>query len=88
VVAALNPIAFIPDHTARTEDLIRFFNTNTIDSERTDIQKKYRVNYLLINKLTHPDWEQMSKRYSEQSVGEKLFGNSQFELILLKESMK
>jgi hypothetical protein len=85
VVAALHPLPFVPDHATRTEDLIRFFNTESTDTERTRIQQKYQPKFLVLNKWTQPNWESMSAHYSKPGVGTKIYENQQFELILLNE---
>lgn len=85
VVAALHPLPFVPDHAIRTEDLIRFFSSESTDTERAHIQQKYQPKFLVLNKWTQPNWESMSAHYSAPGVGTKIFENQQFELILLNE---
>ena len=83
VVAALHPLAFVPDHLVRTDDLVKFFKDDSTDLERARIQKKYQPKYLVINKLTQPNWKSMSAHYCSPGVGAKVFENQLFELILL-----
>ena len=83
VIAALHPLAFVADHPVRTADLLQFFNDDATELERARIQKKYQPKYLVINKLTQPNWKSMSAYYCTLGVGAKVFENQQFELILL-----
>ena len=84
IIASLHPIAFVPDHNVRTAALMQFFNSNSTQDERDDIQKKYQPKYLLLNKLTVRDWRILSSHYSQSSKGELVYENNQFQLILLK----
>jgi hypothetical protein len=83
VIAALHPLAFVSDHPVRTADLLQFFNDDATEIERARIQKKYQPKYLVINKLTQPNWKSMSAHYCSLGIGAKVFENQQFELILL-----
>jgi hypothetical protein len=52
VVAALHPLAFVPDHSIRKADLKEFFSSAATSTERRRIIEKYNADYLLVNKLT------------------------------------
>jgi hypothetical protein len=48
IVAALHPLAFVPDHEGRKADLARFFARGTSIDERRALLTRYDVKFLLI----------------------------------------
>jgi hypothetical protein len=82
VVAAAHPLAFVPDHDARTKDLGDFFHDGTSHRSRLEIARKYRANFLLLNKALVPKWETMMRSF--QPLGRVVFHNDQFALISLE----
>lgn len=50
VVSTYHPVAFVPDVSARRDDVRRFFNPVTSDQERDHIIHKYNASYLLLEK--------------------------------------
>lgn len=83
VIAALHPIAFVIDHTKRADDLIKFFNLDSTPQKRIEIRNKYQARYLLLNKLTQPNWKVISEEFSKPNAGDVVFENAQFQLIAL-----
>ncbi len=81
VVAALHPLAFVPDHDIRMKDLERFFRETTPHRDRLEIIRKYQAKFLLLNKALVPMWETMMHAF--QPSGRVVFHNDQFVLISL-----
>ena len=82
MVAAAHPLAFVPDHDTRTQDLAYFFRDATPHRDRLEIARKYRADFLLLNKALVPRWETMMQSF--QPFGHVVFHNDQFVLISLE----
>jgi len=81
VIAADHPLAFVPDHEDRQADLERFFKPETTHPERLQIARKYSADYLLLNKLNQPGWQDLQQSFS--AVGEVVYDDDNFALISL-----
>lgn len=84
VVAALHPLAFVPDHDIRRSDLKRFFNRETVFAERKHIIQKYNATYLLLRKLKKLDWQNLRQSFMTQ--GRVVFESDSFILISLNQA--
>jgi hypothetical protein len=82
VVAAIHPLAFVPDHDIRRSDLDSFFNRETTFTERQRIIHKYNTNYLLLNKSKKKIWRDL--RQSFMTRGRVVFESDSFILISFK----
>jgi len=82
VVAASNPLAFVPDYGVRRADLDRFFDRETVLSERQKIIQKYKANYLLLSKSEDVSWQDLKQSFMFQ--GQVEFESDRFVLISLK----
>jgi hypothetical protein len=82
VVAASNPVAFVPDIDVRSGDLNRFFKRDALLSERQQIIQKYGANYLLIKKSENVGWQDLQQSFMLQ--GKVVFESDSFVLISLK----
>lgn len=61
VVAARNPLAFVPDQKVRRSDLEHFFRRESTLGERQRIIEKYGAKYLLLRKETSADWQELRR---------------------------
>jgi hypothetical protein len=82
VVAAIHPLAFVPDHDTRRSDLDSFFNRKTAFAERQRILQKYNTNYLLLKKSEKSIWRDLQQSFMTQ--GRVVFESDSFILISLK----
>jgi hypothetical protein len=82
-VAALHPLAFVPDHDKRREDVGTFFRNHTSNSDRWKILRSYKVNYILFTKKT-PEWRKLAS--SLESFGPRLYEDETFILIAVNAS--
>ena len=83
VIAAQHPLAFIPDHQKRTEDVNRFFQAD--HQNQIAIVQKYNVDFVLLNKKSIPEWIKITDSF--QFFSQKVFENQHFILIYLKPSV-
>jgi hypothetical protein len=79
VIAALHPLAFVPDHEIRKSDLKKLFDEETTLAERRRIIKKYGANYVLLNKLTIANFQEPARVF--ESLGKFIFHSDSFMLI-------
>jgi hypothetical protein len=79
VVAALHPLAFVPDHNIRKSDLKQFFSKSTTFAERRQIIEKYDAKYVLLNKSILGDCHECVSSF--ESLGKRIFQNQSFLLI-------
>ena len=56
VVAASNPMTFVPDLIERKAAAGRFFDASTAATDRDAIIRRYAVQWILIDKAAWPDW--------------------------------
>lgn len=86
VVAALHPLAFVPDQDVRRSDLDRFFNRKAVLSERQQIIQKYEANYLLLRKSEGVNWQDLQQSFMPQ--GQVVFESDSFVLISLNSTQE
>jgi alpha-1,6-mannosyltransferase len=79
VVAALHPLAFVPDDNIRKSDLKQFFSKATTLGERRRMIEKYDAKYVLLNKLMLGDCHECLLAF--ESLGKSIFENESFLLI-------
>jgi hypothetical protein len=79
VVAALHPLAFVPDHNIRKSDLKQVFSKSTTFAERRRIIEKYDAKYVLLNKSILGDCHECVSSF--ESLGKRIFQNQSFLLI-------
>jgi len=79
VVAVPHPLAFVPDHEIRKKDVRYFFSDVAFHDARLEIIKRYKVDFLLLNKDRVPKWETVM--HSFQPLGSVVFSNDEFVLI-------
>ena len=58
VVAYARPLPFVADADQRVDDVNRFYDPQTSRAERSEILKKYAVNYILLEKKPEANWEE------------------------------
>ena len=70
VVAHKQPLLFIPEYEydQRLHDVSQFFASDCTIGERLKIIEKYGVDYILINKGTTTNWEELVDSFSSFSV--------------------
>lgn len=74
VIAVQHPLAFIPDHQKRTEDVNRFFQAD--HQNQIAIVQKYNVDFVLLNKKRIPEWIKITDSF--QFFSQKVFETQQF----------
>jgi len=82
VVAALRPLAFVPDHGVRRSDMDRFFKRETTPRDRQQIIETYGVNHVLLRKSPETNLQKLEK--SLTAFGRTDFESDNFVLISLK----
>ena len=82
IVAALHPLAFVPDHEQRKEDVARFFRNAATRTEREEVIAKYAVDYLLVRKTADGNWRALRDEFLPP--GGIVHENGTFALISLK----
>jgi hypothetical protein len=83
IVAADHPLAFVKDAEQRREDVVKFFEQQTTDQERTALLQKYQAKYLLLNKQLNKFWAQIYSQFSTTTSSSVIFENEKFALIKL-----
>jgi len=94
VIAAKHPIAFIEATQQRDQDVLNFFESSASIETRAALLKKYRAQYLLLNKNLDTNWEQIYVQFSPLSRQNKadseqhsyqvvIFENEKFALLKL-----
>jgi hypothetical protein len=83
VVGALHPQAFVPDQKQRFDDVTVFFEPATSIQQQISIARKYNVNFLLINKKTTPQYQELEDRFTGEGTGEITFASNKYILIKL-----
>lgn len=86
VVAADHPLAFIPDAEQRRQDILKFFSTNTSIGARLELLLKYNADYLLIDKKSDENWQQIFQPFRKDSNSNVTFEDNRFLLIALNKS--
>ncbi len=82
IVAAIHPLAFVPDQHVRRSDVDRFFSREATFGDRRQIIQKYNVNYLLLNKLIDGGWRELQEAFTPRH-GEVVFESESFVLLAL-----
>lgn len=81
VIAALHAQAFIEDELKRKADLLAFFETSSSAIQRGELIKKYKPDYLLLDKQSNYNWLLISQEYISSGKGSIVFENNQYKLI-------
>ena len=85
VVAVDHTVAFINDLEQRQQDVATFFRQQTTQQDRKALLKKYRAEYLLLDKKLDVDWFNISQQFSELRDDAEKFETEKFLLIKLKQ---
>jgi len=84
VVAVDHTVAFITDLEKRQLDVLTFFRPQTELQERKALLKKYRAEYLLLDKKLDNDWSKIDQQFSDVLDGSGKFETEKFLLLKLK----
>jgi hypothetical protein len=84
VVAVDHTVAFITDLEKRQQDVLTFFRPQTELQERKALLKKYRAEYLLLDKDLDSDWSKIDQQFSDVLDGSGKFETEKFLLLKLK----
>jgi hypothetical protein len=82
VVAALHPLAFVPDQDTRRSDLERFFGGEASLAEGQQIIEKYGASYLLLTRSEYLRWGDSRQSLAPQE--QVVFESDRFVLISMK----
>lgn len=85
IVAALHPLAFVPDQATRTADVNRFFDRSATPAERQEIVRKYKAKYLLVRKSDDGSWHGL--RDNLEPLGSVAYENDTFVLLSLRPTL-
>lgn len=83
VVGALHPQAFVPDQRQRFNDVNTFFEPTTTIQQQIAIAKKYHVDFLLLNKETTPQYQELVGRFTGDGKGKITYTSNKYILIKL-----
>jgi hypothetical protein len=83
VVGALHPQAFVPDQRQRFDDVNTFFKPTTSIHQQIAIAKKYHADFLLINKETTPQYQDLVDRFTGEDKGRITYTSNKYILIKL-----
>lgn len=75
IIASIHPLSFIDDHSARRDDVKKFFSKDLQPEEKNSIINQYQVDYLFINKKRIED----AQTYSD--FGNVVYENHNFLLL-------
>lgn len=82
IVATPKPIAFVNDDAERRQDVLFFFSNKASESERNEIIRKYRVEFILLSKDTETS---SILKPALQERGSVISSNKRFDLFQLNE---
>ncbi|MDT7603274.1 MAG: hypothetical protein QOF61_1271 [Acidobacteriota bacterium] len=82
IVAMLHAAAFVPDQGVRRSDVDHFFSAEATPEDRQRIIEKYGVRYLLLNKSSQANWQELQREFAP--TGRLAFENDKFVLISLR----
>jgi hypothetical protein len=83
VVGALHPQAFVPDQKQRFDDVNTFFGTKATVEQQLAIAKKYRADFLLLNKERTPHYQGLLEHFTTEGRGQVTFTSGKYILIKL-----
>jgi len=83
VVGALHPQAFVPDQKQRFDDVNTFFGTKATVEQQLAIAKKYRADFLLLNKERTPHYQGLLEHFTTEGRGQVTFTSDKYILIKL-----
>jgi hypothetical protein len=83
VVGALHPQAFVPDQKQRFDDVNTFFDVATSFGQQLAIAKKYRADFLLLNKERTPHYQNLLEHFTTEDRGRVTYTSDKYILIKL-----
>jgi hypothetical protein len=83
VVGALHPQAFVPDQKQRFDDVNTFFDVATSFGQQLAIAKKYRAEFLLLNKERTPHYQNLLEYFTTEGRGQVTYTSEKYILIKL-----
>lgn len=83
VVGALHPQAFVPEQKQRFDDVNTFFDVATTFGQQLAIAKKYRADFLLLNKERTPHYKNLLEYFTTEDRGQVTYTSDKYILIKL-----
>lgn len=80
VITLSLPHSFVSDHEERYLDVSNFFKEDASEEERTIVLKKYRPNYVLVNKVDDKNWLAIIKDLITSEIGKVVYENEKVAL--------